>query len=130
MEIRNAKITGTKLTMGDHGCLTFWIFVDGSGWGCGIGGYCIGHGGLGYKQNEFDATGKGLVAMMRIMDVVGVENWEDLPGKYIRCEVGLQSQGIHRIGNILKENWFDLKEFFSCEDMDSAESNGMPRFRP
>lgn len=121
MEIQNAKIKSTELTMGDHGCLTFRIFVEGSGWVCGVGGYCIGHGYEGCNPNEFDATGKGLVAMMRIMDVVGVEQWEDLPGKYIRCEVESLGAGIHRIGNIIKDKWFNLKEFFN--DSDSEEKH-------
>lgn len=115
MAIENVRITATKLSMGDHGCLTFYIFVDGGGWGCGIGGYCIGHGYLGCDEDFFDATSKGLVAMMRIMDVVGVEKWEDLPGKYIRVETDGWGDDIHKIGNILKDKWFDFEEFFVCE---------------
>lgn len=72
MKIENAKITNISLTMADHGCLTFWIAVEGAGWGCSIGGYCIGKDCLG--ANEFSGYGPGLEAMMRIMDVVGVDN--------------------------------------------------------
>ena len=112
MEIKNAKITSTKLTMGDHGCLTFWLFVEGHGWGCGIGGYCIGHGYEGCDADKFDATGNGLVAMMRIMDVVGVETWEDLKGKYVRVEMVPCGGSITTIGNLIQDKWFNLKEFF------------------
>jgi len=112
-EIKNAKITSTKLTMGEHGCLTFWLFVEGAGWGCGVGGYCIGHGYAGCKPDEFDATGDGLVAMMRIMDVVGVEQWEDLKGKYIRCEICRPGMRVTTIGNLIDEKWFNLSDFFS-----------------
>lgn len=113
MKIVNAKITSTKLAMGEHGCLTFYLFVEGGGWSCGIGGYCIGHGYLGCKEKDFDATDKGLVAMMRIMDVVGVETWEDLPDKYVRVEIGSWGDTITKIGNLIDEKWFDIREFFS-----------------
>ena len=70
MEIENAKITSVSISMADHGCVTFWVTVEGSGWGCSIGGYCIGHGYLG--ADEFDGYGKGIEAMARIMVTVGV----------------------------------------------------------
>lgn len=110
MKIENAKITNVSLTMADHGCLTFWITVEGAGWGCGIGGYCIGKGFLG--ADEFSGYGPGLEAMMRIMDVVGVDKWEDLKGKYVRVKTEGWGGTITCIGNILKDKWFDLKEFF------------------
>ena len=30
-QILNAKITGTSITMADHGCLTFWVTIEGGG---------------------------------------------------------------------------------------------------
>lgn len=112
-EILNAKITSTSITMADHGCLTFWITVKGGGWGVSIGGYCIGHGYLG--ADEFDATGDGLEAMMRIMDVVGVSKWEDLKDNYIRVECNGWGGTVSKIGNITEDRWFDLKEFFESK---------------
>jgi len=111
MITENAKITGTKLTMEDHGVLTFWISVEMNGSGCSIGGYCIGKGYVGAK--EFSSTGVGLEAMMRIMDTVGVDTWEKLPGKYIRVRHAGWGGSIHEIGNIIKDKWFRLDEFFS-----------------
>ena len=112
--IENAEITSVSLTMADHGCLTFWLMIEGGGWGCGIGGYCIGNGYVGAK--EFTASGSGLVAMMRIMDVVGVDRWEDLAGKYIRVETTGWGNCITKIGNVLTNKWFDLKEFFNKDE--------------
>ena len=111
MKIENMKITKVSLTMADHGCLTFDIFVDGGGWSCAIGGYRIGYGHLG--ASEFVAeNGYGLEAMMRIMDVVGVDRWENLVGKYCRVKSDGWGSTIKVIGNIVEDKWFDLEKFF------------------
>ena len=110
-EILNVKITSVTISMRDHGCLTFGVTVEGAGFGCTIGGYAIGHGYLGAEQ--FDATDAGLVAIMKIMDTVGVERWEDLKGQYARIKTEGWGSRITCIGNILKNKWFDLKEFFA-----------------
>lgn len=99
--------------MDDHGCLCYWIMLEGGRWECGFGGYAIGKGCLGAKNSDFKAeTGDGLVAMMRIMNVVGVSKWEDLEGKYVRVALPADSWGssIHIIGNILDDKWFDQKK--------------------
>lgn len=111
-EISNAQIEKVSLTMRDHGCLTYYIDLRiGKGSFCSYGGYCIGHGYLG--ADHFDGMGAGLEAMMRIMDVVGVENWEELNGKYCRVEHDGWGSTIKRIGNLLEDKWFDQEEFFS-----------------
>ena len=111
LEIKNAKITNVSLSMEDHGCLTFYITLDGGDWGCNYGGYCIGKGYLGAK--EFYSTGAGLEVLMRIMDTVGVECWEYLKGKYCRVKTEGWGGTIRAIGNILTDKWFDIKEFYS-----------------
>lgn len=121
MEILNAKITSTSITMADHGCLTFWVTIDGGGWGVSIGGYAIGSGYLG--ADEFNGYGLGLEAMMRIMDVVGVEKWEDLTDKYIRVESNGWGKPITKIGNIIHDQWFDVDEFFKSKDKE-GDKNG------
>lgn len=110
LKIENAKITNVSLTMEDFGCLTFWITIEGAGWGCNIGGYNIGHGYLG--ADEFCGYGPGIEAIMRIMDTVGVSKWEDLEGQYIRVKTEGRCGTINCIGNVLKNKWFDLKDFF------------------
>lgn len=111
IKIENVQITDVSISMADHGCLTFWITVEGDGWGCNIGGYCIGKGYLGAK--EFSEYAPGLEAMMRIMDTVGVERWEDLKGKYIRIKDEGWGSTINCIGNLIKDKWFNLKDFFT-----------------
>ena len=110
-EILNAKITNVSLTMEDHGCLTFWIAVEGGGWGVSIGGYKIGSGYVGADDFKVE-YGDGLEAMMRIMDTVGVARWEDLKDKYLRAEINGWGDGVSKIGNITADKWFDIKEFF------------------
>lgn len=111
MRTENVKITNASLTMEDHGVLTFYITVEGAGIGVNLGGYCIGSGYLGAK--EFSAeNGGGIVAMMNIMNVVGVHKWEDLKGKYCRIKIDGWDSTVSVIGNIIENKWFDMKKFF------------------
>ena len=111
--IENAKITKVELTMGEHGCLTFWMHLKGDGWGQGFGGLCLGHGYL--DSDHFDSSEKLGVYLMKIMDTVGVESFNDMVGKYIRIEKKSRNEVIKRIGNIIKDKWFDVEDFFSEE---------------
>ena len=83
-EIENAIIKSADLSIADHGSLTMYLHIEGNGWECMLGGYCLGHGYLGAK--EFDSSPKGIEEIMRIMDVVGVDKFSKLTGKYIRVE--------------------------------------------
>lgn len=109
-EIKNAKITSADLDMRDHGCMTLWIGLNGGGWGVNYGGYCLGHGYLGAK--EFEGSAKGMESIMRIMDVIGVECFSDLKGKYVRVATKGWGTTVKIIGNIIKDQWFDIEEFF------------------
>lgn len=119
--IENVRIKNVSISMADHGVLTYGITLEGSGWGCVYGGYCIGHGYLG--SESFDGSGKGLEAMMRIMDTVGVEKWEDLAGKYMRIATKGWGGTVEIIGNVLEDKWFNQKEFFSCPDTDKKKDS-------
>lgn len=100
--------------MADHGCLVISLNVEGNHWGCSIGGWCNGVGHLG--ATLWKGNGSAIVAMMKIMDIVGVSKWEDLNGKLIRVEVPVPgSRSISKIGNIIEEKWFDLGEFYETD---------------
>lgn len=109
-EIQNARITSADLDMRDHGCMTLGIGLKGDGWGVTYGGYCLGHGYLGAK--EFDGSAKGMESIMRIMDVVGVERFSDLKGMYVRVATKGWGSTVKIIGNVIKDQWFDIEEFF------------------
>lgn len=119
--VENAKIKAVTISMADHGCLTFGLILEGDYWGCTFGGYRIGHGYLGAEKFEA-ANGSGLVAMMKIMNTVGVERWEDLQDKYIRV-VTNGNGPIHAIGNIIEDKWFNAKEFFESYEQNTEVKN-------
>lgn len=108
---KNARIESTRITMADHGVLTFYLDLEACGWCCSYGGYCIGKGYLGSKEFSGD-RGEGLEAMMRIMDVVGVDTWEDLAGKLVRVKCEAWGSPLKVIGNIMEDKWFDIDKFF------------------
>lgn len=111
-KIENAKITSTSISMADHGCLVISFHVEGCGWACSIGGWRNGIGSLG--ATVWKGWGSAVVAMMKIMDTVGVFRWEDLKGKLIRVEIpGPGSCSVSKIGNIIEDKWFDLKDFYA-----------------
>lgn len=68
--------------MADHGVLTSDLVLNGYGWGVCYGGYVLGKGYLGSK--DFEGYGSGMEAIMRIMDTVGVEEYGQMKGKYVR----------------------------------------------
>ena len=114
MEIKNAKISSTMLGREDHGIMTFMIYIDGYGFSCGIGGYCLDEFSSATQTRVFRS--ESMEAISKILEVVGVDKWEDLPGKYIRIEYNGLGSTVTKIGNIIEEKWFDLKEFFGKID--------------
>ena len=118
IEIKNAKITSTMLGVEDHGILTCWLYLEYGESGCqgcqGFGGYSL---DTPDKTHVFwlrrVGCAWGMEFINRILAVVGVEKWEQLPGKHIR--VRAEHSKVHAIGNIIKDNWFcpetDLNEF-------------------
>ena len=111
-EIKNAQITKTQLGREDHGIMTFMFFVKISdGTSCGIGGYCLDEYDASTKTRVFRA--ESMEAVSKILDVVGVDSWEQLPGKYIRVKDQGWGSTIDEIGNLMENKWFNLREFFS-----------------
>lgn len=110
MEIKNAQITGTMLGREDHGIMTFVIYIKFEDAQCGIGGYCLDYYDGSIEQRVYSA--KGMEAISRILEVVGVDTWEELKDRYIRVKKNGRSP-IDEIGNLMEEKWFNLREFFS-----------------
>lgn len=105
-EIKNALIESTSLGIEDHGIMTFWLHLAYPSGGQGFGGFAL---DIWHEQDRRRVgTAFGLEAIMQTLRVVGVEKWEELPGKYIRVDA--DSSQIHRIGNIMEDDWLDLEE--------------------
>ena len=108
METCNGKIASTTLGIEDHSILTFFVHLEFDGCGQGLGGYALDH--RDRETRKLIGHGSGLVAIRRILEVVGVSNWEDLKGKLVRVRHdGIGSKPI--IGHILEDRWFDLGKF-------------------
>lgn len=117
--ISNARIRSTMLGRENHGIMTFIIYIDACNFSCGIGGFCLDEYNNDIKARIFKA--ESMEAISKILDVVGVDKWEDLPGKYIRFEDNGWSSTITKIGNIINDKWFDMRDFF--EKSERGESN-------
>lgn len=109
-EIRNAIITNTFLGREDHGIFTFYIGLEFSGAVCHIGGYAL--DAPSDVEGERKYLHSGLEVISIILDVVGVNRWEDLKGKYIRVKDNGLSQPIHEIGNLMADKWFNINNYF------------------
>lgn len=104
---RNAVITGTSISSADHGCLTAWLYLDyGDGAGQGFGG-----AGL-YAPGSKRKRGANFAGhwLWRVLEVVGVDRWEDLSG--CTCRVRGDDDGVRAIGHIVKDEWFDVGDEF------------------
>lgn len=112
--IENALIEKVDLSMADHGCLTLAMTLQGGGWGVVYGGYCLGKGYL--DAEEFSGSAAGIESIMRIMDVVGVERFQDLKGKYVRVALKGWGGSVKIIGNIIRDKWFDIETFFADKE--------------
>ena len=109
--VKNARITSTMLGREDHGIMTFMIYIDAGNFSCGVGGFCLDEFNMDSQTRVFRA--KSMKAVSEILNVVGVDKWEDLPGKYIRFEDDGWGSTVTKIGNIIDDKWFDMKNFFS-----------------
>lgn len=115
MNISNAQITDVTLGYEDHGILTFGLVLDiANGGGCVYGGYAL--DGWDKEKKKRVCSAKSMECLTEIMRVVGVRNWEDLEGKYIRIEDNGLGSTVYKIGNLMKDDWFNIREFFKEDE--------------
>lgn len=100
--ILNAKIDDADLFVEDHGLMTFGVWITTSaGWST-----CVG---------MFDLKGcdDASTLIRDILKIAGVTRWSELKGKYIRIDDNNKwNSTITKIGNIMEENWIDLRSYF------------------
>ena len=115
-KIENATVTKVDLSMADHGCLTLSMVLDGGGWGCVYGGYCLGKGYVGADDEFFEGSKKGMESIMRIMDVLDCDEFNQMKHKIIRTAHKGLGSSVKIIGNAIEDKWFDAETFFEEED--------------
>lgn len=93
MITKNAFITSATLTI-EHGVLSGWVYLDYGGAGQGFGGYCL-YNPEAKRDPTADIGGQWVKS---IMDVVGVEKWDNLKGKPVRAIMEDASYGALVIG--------------------------------
>ena len=105
METKNAIIRSATITYRDRGFLDCIIDLE---YGCTtqtFGGYVL------YLPKSFSAHKINSPAghfIFRVMEVAGVEKWDELKGKTIR--VRADNFRVVAIGHIVKDDWFTPAE--------------------
>ncbi len=94
----NAIIKSTMLGIEDHGLLTCFLQLGQDGTGQAFGGYRL-------DAPKGQDSPMGTFWIMRILETVGVSEWEKLTGKYVRV-VGEEWGKITGIGHITDNKWF------------------------
>lgn len=116
--IKNARISGTMIGEEDHGIFTCYVFLDGSGFGGGFGGYALDEY-VKEKKKRF-GTAYGLQFIIRILKTLGVTEWEKLKGTPCRVETEGVGDRITKIGHFIEDRWFDPAEML--EEMNQMET--------
>jgi len=109
-EITNALITLADLIMIDHDVMTLELALESESWYTVYGGYVLGHGYLGCDDAFIDGSAIGMESLIRIMITLGADRFQKLEGRRIRVASKGQSK---IIGNIEKDQWFDIDSFFT-----------------
>ena len=91
MSVVNAKIERTMIGKEGHGIPTCNIMFTWSSSGQSFGGYDMRHD----AHKEF---------IQNVIDVAGVDTWEDLPGTFMRID--WTNERILSIGHIVENKWF------------------------
>lgn len=102
IEWKNARITHTSMGIEDHGIFTCFLYLDYGNSTQGFGGYPLDVLAMDKKGRVGGSWGMNFI--MQTMKAVGVDQWEDLPGKYIRVEI--EGGKINGITGILGDKCF------------------------
>lgn len=97
---RIGTVKSTRLGYEDHGILTADIIVEWPGGGVSVGGYCLDEPVDRDRSNwNREGTAYGLDHIIRILEAVGVEKWEQLVGqKVIVLFDGTSEWGARSVG--------------------------------
>ena len=120
-EIKNYRIISTHLGYEADGVFTFYLRLKGAdGIHVSVGGYALDSPdnlGIGLLSKR-SLTFKGITLISKILDTVGVANWEELRGQYIRVEDSYIEGHITKFGNLIEDKWIDLVDYFKGDPED------------
>lgn len=108
MEIRNAVIDHVSLGIDDHKILTMWLGFDYGGLNQMFGGYAL---QLPPDFTHYERKGFAGHFIYRVLQIAGVEKYEDLVGKTVR--VKCDHSKVYEIGHIVKNDWFNPQKDFT-----------------
>ncbi len=70
--------------------------------------YPVGQGGIDAKT--FVGTNRGILAIMKIMDVTDASNWESVRGRAVRIPKQQAEGRLCAVCHITKDKWFSLDD--------------------
>lgn len=134
------KIESTTLGLEDHGVWVAYLHCSGAGTGVGVGGYVLDTKPIDNPLST-ERTGSrggsayGMDHIMRLVQTVGVDKWEDLVGQSVIVlfepnaddSVGFLGSSSVGIANILTGRVFLLKEH--AEEWAEAEARKIETLR-
>lgn len=106
----DAVISSANLEIGQHDALVPWIYLQylsGAGAMQGFGGFRLAYRDRNEEEDEPTIIDGGYTGrfIWRLLETVGVDNWNDLPKCIVR--VRLSNIGtIHAIGHHTEDKWF------------------------
>ena len=111
IEEKNASIKSTFLGIEDHGFFTFYLYLDYGNSGQAAGGYVLDVPGSPDTDNH-KKLARSLKIIEEILKVVGVEEWEKLPGKFMKVKA--DRGNVYAIQNVLGGEWLNFDEYFKA----------------
>ena len=103
-EVMNALIENADITTEEYPTVNIQLKLA-SGCGVVFGGYSFAH----FVKGDFKLDGweKGMTAIFRIMEVAGVNHWNELKGSPVRAI--LKDQRIYAIAHFLEDKVMDYR---------------------
>lgn len=117
MTILNGKIRKTMLGTKDFGFFTFLLDITFDGTGCGYGTYALDEYDKDKKKRV--PTDVGLGAIIKLLETLELNSWEELENTFVRCEI--ENNSIVRIGHLIKDKWFSFPEYY--EENNKTDTN-------
>jgi len=117
LELCNAVIVSAEIRNDDHGLLTAWLNLKYEVYSQSFGGYGL-YLPKSFKHHTLESPAGHFI--WRVMEIAGVSEWSELPGKTIR--VKRNHCGVWAIGHIIKDDWFcPQRDFAALREQDKNE---------